>query len=199
MPPSATTSFGCCAGACCSGWPWRSARCSACACSSADRKRSARSPRTRSARCVSSRSGWWPRRKRSGRTCRGSCTTTSAQVLTALRMELGTNRADQGERRRPHGRGGRRGQEARGQHVPHGPRSRARPEAQHARRFRPAGGARMARARLHRPVRRGRGPAHGGQLRRRAGAAPDVRVSGRPGSADQLRPPRAGRPGSRWP
>ena len=40
--------------------------------------------------------------------------------------------------------------------VPHRARSRARPAAEHARRLRPAGGARMARARLHAPVRRER-------------------------------------------
>ena len=36
-----------------------------------------RSPKTRSARCASSRSGWSRRRRKSGRTCRANCTTTS--------------------------------------------------------------------------------------------------------------------------
>ena len=90
-----------------------------------------------------------------------------AQVLTALRMEtragiethrrLGepTSRAEL-MRRRPLVRGRRRMPAARRQDVPHGPRSRARSPAEHARRLRPAAGARMARARLQPPVRRRR-------------------------------------------
>ena len=58
-------------------WPSRSSPCSGCACWSGDPKSSARSPRTRSTRCASCRSGWSRRRKKSGRTCRASCTITS--------------------------------------------------------------------------------------------------------------------------
>ena len=43
----------------------------------------------RNARCASCRSSWSPRRKRSAASCRASCTITSGQMLTALRMELG--------------------------------------------------------------------------------------------------------------
>ena len=71
-----------------------------------------------------------------------------AQVLTALRMELGRIERTSAARRARR-RGGGRMQEAGRQHVPHRPRSGARPPAQHARRLRPAAGARMARARLH--------------------------------------------------
>ena len=80
---------------------------------------------------------------------------------------------------------------ARGQHGPHRPRPRARPPAQHAGRLRPPAGARMARARLRPPLRRS-GRAHGRRrLRPPARAASHVRLPFGPGSADQLRAPRA--------
>ena len=71
-------------------------------------------------------------------------------------------------------------------------RSRARAAAQHARRLRPAAGARMAGARLHTPLQRA-GRARRVRLTRRSRrSASDLRLPHRPGSAHQLRAPRAG-------
>ncbi len=71
------------------------------------------------------------------------------------------------------------------------PRSRAGPPAEHARRLRPAAGARMAREGLQSPVRRAGRADDGRRLRSPDRSAPDVRVSRGAGSADQLRQARA--------
>ena len=113
------------------------------------------------------------------------------QVLTALRMELGRIERLRAPGDAPIARRGRREPAARRQHGPHGARPRARPASEHARRLRPAAGARVARARLQPPVRPRRRPGTiSGDLERAARTPSHLRLPRRAGGADQLRAPR---------
>ena len=114
-----------------------------------------------------------------------------AQVLTALRMELGRIERTRPPGDTPVGAAVAESKTPRRRPVPHRARPRAWAETEHAGRFRSPGCPGVACARLHRALRLERPARYHRKPGPDPGRAPALCLSGSPGGLDELHPPRA--------